>query len=107
MQKMTESISVAGMPLSPKYQVNVVIVKLTLSWKYYTYKLMHKKVDISIKVLKNHLKIKELQHEKGKKVDHYVKVHVLENKSDDKKPLKNKWFKLNSKEGKKPFKKDS
>lgn len=35
-----------------------------------------------------------------------MKAHIIEGKSDDKKPLKKKWLKTKSKEGTKPFKKD-
>lgn len=39
------------------------------------------------------------------KDNHFVKAHVIKNKSIKKNPLKKKWFKLKLKEVKKPFKK--
>lgn len=41
-----------------------------------------------------------------KEREHYLKAYVVESKSGDKKPMKMKWFRLKSKEGRKPFKKD-
>lgn len=38
--------------------------------------------------LKHHLRIEELYREKGKKEDHFMKAHVVESKSGNKKPLK-------------------
>lgn len=42
-QKLIESIFANGKPLSLKFQVNVVIAKLSPSWKDYKLKSMHKK----------------------------------------------------------------
>lgn len=94
------------MPLPLKYQVNVVIAKLPPSWKDYKLKLMHKREDLPMEVLKHHLHVKKIYRFKRKNDDQSVKVHLIKNKFDDKKALKKKWFKPKTKDGNKPFKKE-
>ncbi|KAK3038272.1 hypothetical protein RJ639_029860 [Escallonia herrerae] len=108
-QLIANDICAAGMVLDENFHVGVIVAKLPPTWKEYCNKLKHKKEDLALDQLMQHLHIEEetRNREKEPVKETIVKAHVVVNKDEKKnsgrhnqnnflKPKNSKGFKSSS-----------
>ncbi|KAG5571595.1 hypothetical protein H5410_061361 [Solanum commersonii] len=58
-QLIANKIAIAGIALDENFHVGAIVSKLTPSWKEYRSKLLHKKEDLTLEQLLQHLQIEQ------------------------------------------------
>ncbi|KAK3018111.1 hypothetical protein RJ639_003482 [Escallonia herrerae] len=85
-QLIANDICAAGMVLDENFHVGAIVAKLPPTWKEYCNKLKHKKEDLSLDQLMQHLHIEEetRNREKVPAKETIVKAHVVVDKDEKK-----------------------
>ncbi|KAH0712403.1 hypothetical protein KY289_008362 [Solanum tuberosum] len=58
-QLIANKIAISGIPLDENFHVGAIVSKLPPSWKEYISKLLHKKEDLTLEQLLQHLQIEQ------------------------------------------------
>ncbi|KAF3664438.1 Histone acetyltransferase HAC4 [Capsicum annuum] len=94
---MANKIVISEISLDENFHVGAIVSKLPPSWKEYRSKLLHKKEDLTLEKLLQHLQIEQETrwHDNNSLKEPVIKAHMVEEKSNKKKP-ENKNFSKNS-----------
>ncbi|KAG5600281.1 hypothetical protein H5410_031651 [Solanum commersonii] len=94
-QLMANKISISGIALDENIDVGAIGSKLPPSWKEYRSKLLHKKEDLTLEKLLQHLQIEQETRYRDNNILKVpiMKVHAVEENSIKKEPANNKFFK--------------
>ncbi|PHU17324.1 putative histone acetyltransferase HAC-like 1 [Capsicum chinense] len=96
-QLIANKIAISGISLDENFHVGAIVSKLPPSWKEYRSKLLHNKEDLTLEKLLQHLQIEQETrwHDNNSLKEPVIKAHMVEEKSNKKKP-ENKNFSKNS-----------
>ena len=91
-QLIANKIGISGIALDENFHVGAIVLKLPSSWKEYTSKLLHKKEDLTLEQLLQHLQIEQetRYHDNNILKEPIMKAHVVEEKSTKKESVNKK-----------------
>ncbi|KAH0730994.1 hypothetical protein KY289_002182 [Solanum tuberosum] len=94
-QIIANKIVVSVIALDENFHVGAIVSKLPPSWKEYRSKLLHRKEDLTLEQLLQHLQIEQETRYRDNNIlkESIMKAHVVEEKSTKKDPDNNKFLK--------------
>jgi len=94
-QLIANKIAISGIALDENFHVGAIFSKHPPSWKEYRSKLLHKKEDLTLEQLLQHLQIEQETRYRDNNIlkEPIMKAHVVEEKSIKNEPANNKFFK--------------
>ncbi|KAH0715100.1 hypothetical protein KY284_008005 [Solanum tuberosum] len=94
-QLIANKIAISGIALDENFHVGAIVSKLPPSWKEYIRKLLHKKEDLTLEQLLQHLQIEQETRYCDNNIlkEPIMKSHVVEEKSTKKEAGNNKFLK--------------